>query len=62
MEEEQRPIPTWEFDSHQVKIQKWESKLVQKWSSNQKIDVHALFLLTECDHKILVMQFHSVLV
>ena len=59
---EQELMPTRECDLDQVKFQKWESKLVQKWGPNQRIDVHTLSPLTECDRKILVIQFHSVLV
>ena len=42
MEQEQKPIPTREFDLDQVEIQNKESKLVQKWGPNQRIDVHTL--------------------
>ena len=59
---EYEQILTRECDLCQVEIQKWESKLVQKWSPNQNIDVHTLSPLMECDHKILVIQFHGVLV
>ena len=54
--------PTRRFDSDQVEIQKWESKLVQKWSPNQRIVVHTLSPSMKCDHKILVIQTHGVLV
>ena len=43
-------IPTRKVNLDQVWIQKWESKLVQKWGPNQKIDVHTR------------IQFHGVLV
>ena len=59
---ELKPIPTREFDLDQVEIQKGESKLVQKWGPYQRIDVNTLFLSLKCDHKILVIQFHGVLV
>ena len=62
MEQSQKSIPTRKFDSDQVKIQKGESKLVQKWGPNQRIDVHTLSPSMKCDHKILMIQFHSVLV
>ena len=62
MKQEQKLIPTRKFDSCQVEIQRWESKLVQKWGPNQRIDVHTLSPSMKCDHKILVIQFHSVLV
>ena len=39
-----------------------ESKFVQKRGPNQRIDVHTLSPSMECDHKILVIQFHGVLV
>ena len=52
MEHEQKSMPTREFDSDQVEIQKEESKLVQKWSPNQRIDVHTLSPSMKCDHKI----------
>ena len=60
MEKEQKQIPTREFNSDQVEIQKWESKLVQKWGPNQRINDHTLFPAMKCDHKILVIQFHGV--
>ena len=62
MEQEQKLIPSQEFDSDQVDIQKWELKLVQKWGPNQRINVHTLSPSMKCDHKILVILFHSVLV
>ena len=60
--EQKKSIPTQEFDSDQVEIQKGESKLVQKWGPDQIIDAHTLSLSLKCDHKILVIQFHGVLV
>ena len=36
-------------------------KIGSKIGSNQRIDVHTLFSLMKCDHKILVIQFHSAL-
>ena len=47
MEQEQKPTPTREIDSDQVEIQKWESKFVQKWGPDQRIDVHTLSPITE---------------
>ena len=44
---EQEQIPTTEFDLEQVKIQKWESKLVQKWGPNQRINVRTLSPINE---------------
>jgi len=38
MVQEQKSIPTQELYLDQVEIEKWESKLVQKWGPNQKID------------------------
>ena len=51
MEQEQKLIPTQKFDSDQVEIQKGESKLVQKWGPNQRIDVHTLSQSMKCDQK-----------
>ena len=63
MEQEQKLILTREFNSDQVEIQKGESKLVQKWAGpNQKIDIHTLSPSLKYDHKILMTQFHGVLV
>ena len=36
--------------------------MVQKWGPKQRIDVHTLSPSMKCDHKILVIQFHGVLV
>ena len=59
---QKKRISTRETDLNQVEIQKLESNLVQNWGLNQKINVHTLSPLTECDRKILVILFHGVLV
>jgi len=55
-------IPAQKVGLDQVWIQKWESKLVQKWGPNQKIDVHTLTPSMKCDWKILVILFYDVLI
>ena len=49
----------WLISSRDSKVR---VKLIQKWGPNQRIDVHTFSLSMKCDHKILVIQFHSVLV
>ena len=59
-QKEQEQILTREFKLDQVEIQKLEWNLVQNWGPNQRIDVHILFPVTGCDHKILVILLHGV--